>query len=350
MESHARKLVCKKNKKNRDISTSAPGDKSRTHKEILAENDRLRGTVNELTRIIKEMKEERGKLKNEISNLHDDVINSLVVERDEILESKFLYMDKLKESQRRIQEMEEERDKPNAKMDTVTQGNIPKQDCVVATASEIPAAACDSGIGMDLDSFKQHIERKIDSLIDVKLNERLAGHINAKQEEDENPEVATNSKTIDETKRKAVSYERESNIIIHGLEETDCNTSDENKVQDIFNKINVKCKPRMLYRLGIKGEGKNRPLMVHLQSKEEKDDVLLKLWRLKYARRKNERISITHDYTLEERKLIKKLVEESKRRNMNENNKETNDFVWKVRGTPKTRMRIVKIRMEQREE
>ena len=214
---------------------------------------------------------------------------------------------------------------------------------MITTVHEI---SCDSGIGIDLDSLNHQIERTVDSLIDVKLNERLSGHINATS----TTQVTTNRKIIYETKRKAVPLKREVNLIIHGLEESNCNTSDESKVEGIFDEVHINYKPRTLYRLGIKEEGKNRPLLVHMQSKEEKDNVLSKLWRLKYARRNMEGISITHDYTFEERKLIKKLVEESKRRNMNEENNGSKGFVWKVRGAPKTRMRIVKISMQQREE
>ena len=74
--------------------------------------------------------------------------------------------------------------------------------------------------------------------------------------------------------------------------------------------------------------------MVQMRSKEEKKTVLSKLGRLKYATRKY-RISITPDYTQEERKMIKELVKEAKRRNTSEAKEE---YLWKVRG-----FQIVKI-------
>ena len=338
------KEVHKKNKKNQDIPANALCRKSRTYEDISTENASLRGKVNELMHVVKQMEEERAQLKKEIFDLNDDVINSLVSERDEILERKLEYMDKLKESQRRVKDLEEERDKakllPTEEMEAETPRASPKQECVVATPSELPPASCDSGIGMDLDSFKEYMDTKIDSLIDVKLNKRLAGHVKLEQES-----YKSNNITNDVTDQEPVSDERECNIIIHGLEETGCKTADQKKVQDIFNAVNVQCGPRTLYRLGIKDESKIRPVMVHLQSKEEKYDILSKLWRLKYARSTNERISITHDYTLEERRLIKGTVDEAKRRNLNENNDGKQDFLWKVRGTPKTKLRIVKIRI-----
>ena len=66
--------------------------------------------------------------------------------------------------------------------------------------------------------------------------------------------------------------------------------------------------------------------MVCLRSNEEKDDFMSKLWRLKYVKDKFNRISITHDYTLEERKTIKEWVKKAKQRNMNENEM----YIWKL--------------------
>ena len=55
------------------------------------------------------MEDEREKLKREIKDLNEDVINSLVAERDEISQRKFEYQDKLKESNNTIRNLEDER-------------------------------------------------------------------------------------------------------------------------------------------------------------------------------------------------------------------------------------------------
>ena len=91
-----------------------------------------------------------------------------------------------------------------------------------------------------------------------------------------------------------------------------------------------------MFRLGTKIEGKSRPLMVRLISEDAKNTLFSKLSRLKYAtRRYNEKISITHDYTREERRTLKGLVEEAKRRNMIEKNER---YKWKVHGMEIIRM------------
>ena len=69
--------------------------------------------------------------------------------------------------------------------------------------------------------------------------------------------------------------------------------------------------------------------MVQMKSKDEKNSIMTKLWKLKYAT-KVERVSITHDLTLEERRNIKEMVDEAKRRNQNERNVgKQNDYAWK---------------------
>ena len=136
---------------------------------------------------------------------------------------------------------------------------------------------------------------------------------------------------------------RLNNIVIHRMPE-DSLFCDKDKVQDIFEAIGVECTPLEMFRLGSQEVNKNRPLLVRLNSKEEKNMVFSKLCRLKYVKRRfNERISITHDYTRQERRKIKELVEESKRRNRQ--NEQIEQFIWKVRG-----MQIIKICVRGREE
>ena len=79
--------------------------------------------------------------------------------------------------------------------------------------------------------------------------------------------------------------------------------------------------------------------MLRMKNKEEKEEFMSKLWMLKNVRSRFKNMSITNDYTLEERNMIKKFVEEAKRRNTIE----TNENRWKVRGTPRGGLRLVKM-------
>ena len=65
------------------------------------------------------------------------------------------------------------------------------------------------------------------------------------------------------------------------------------------------------------------------------------LWRLKNGPEKFRKISITDDYTQEERREIKRWVDEAKRRTQ-----EIDDgYVWKVRGSPRSKLRLVNMRI-----
>ena len=61
------------------------------------------------------------------------------------------------------------------------------------------------------------------------------------------------------------------------------------------------------------------------------------LGKLKQAPEKFKRISITEDYTPEERQAIREKVEEAKSRTASEGK---GNFVFKVRGTPKNGLQI----------
>ena len=68
----------------------------------------------------------------------------------------------------------------------------------------------------------------------------------------------------------------------------------------------------------------------------------MNLWMLQDLRIKLGKLSITNDRTLEERKMIKEHVKESNRRNA----EESKEFRWKVRGTLKDGLKIIRIRSE----
>ena len=71
---------------------------------------------------------------------------------------------------------------------------------------------------------------------------------------------------------------------------------------------------------------------------EDKEQVMSNLKKLKDADPEFHRLSIRDDYTMEERDLIKKFAEDAKKKN-----KEENTTAWKVRGTPKNGLHLVKI-------
>ena len=69
-----------------DTVKGAQTNQESKNTEIMAENQLLSSKLREATRKITELVNERGQLKREIEDLNDNVINSLLAERDEVHE------------------------------------------------------------------------------------------------------------------------------------------------------------------------------------------------------------------------------------------------------------------------
>ena len=75
-----------------------------------------------------------------------------------------------------------------------------------------------------------------------------------------------------------------------------------------------------------------------MKNADDKEKVMSSLKKLKDAESIYHQLSIRDDYTIEERELVKKFVQDAAKRN-----EEENTTAWKVRGTPKNGLRLVKI-------
>ena len=137
---------------------------------------------------------------------------------------------------------------------------------------------------------------------------------------------------------------RVNNIIIYGMseEQTDVNITtkekDQSFINDLFAAIEVEVIPKQIIRLGNETAGRNRPVKVVLRNSDDKGQIMSSLNKLKNADESLRGISVRDDYTIEERQLIKTMHEEAKRKN-----EADNVTHWKVRGTPKNGLRVVKV-------
>ena len=185
----------------------------------------------------------------------------------------------------------------------------------------------DSGLGRE--SLTQLIDDRVKLMIDTKLKENKRELCESK--------TISNQDQIESLPSENVNLwaDREQNVVIHGLKEDE--VSDAQLVNDVLTAAATQHTPSLMYRLGPKKNGKIRPLMLRMKSKEEKDDFMSNLWMLKKVKTRFKGMSITHDYSLDERNMIKKYVEEAKRRS------EANEHTWKVRGTPRGGLWLVKI-------
>lgn len=114
-------------------------------------------------------------------------------------------------------------------------------------------------------------------------------------------------------------------------------------VTELLGKIGVTTEPETVVRLGNVPEipvgNKIRPLKIKFNSPEEKAQMMSRLSNLKKAEAKFKKISITDDYTIEERQEIKRFVDEAKRRNSTEEG----NFYWRTRGSQKTGLELRRV-------
>ena len=90
--------------------------------------------------------------------------------------------------------------------------------------------------------------------------------------------------------------DREQNIIIHGLKEDE--VSDTQLVSELFTATATQHTPSVMNILGPKKDGKIRPLMLRMKSKDEKEEFMSKLWMLKNVRTRFKYMSISIYYRI----------------------------------------------------
>ena len=138
-----------------------------------------------------------------------------------------------------------------------------------------------------------------------------------------------NEERAEEADRKS----RGKNLIIHGKEEIEPNTDKEfvdNLIKELqIGVVNV----QLVDRIGQVTQGRKRPLKMVLNNEEDQQKVLHNLTNLK-GKPSYKGISITEDYTYNERILIREFAEQAKLKNAEEDKNKSN-IVWRVRGTPK---------------
>ena len=148
---------------------------------------------------------------------------------------------------------------------------------------------------------------------------------------------AKNDEKVEEKERER----RSKNLIIHGAEEIgDDNNGikeqDSGYVKEIFKKIGVDFEPLNIVRLGKANESRRRPIKIALKSNVEKNKVMANLNRLKGTEDEFGRISVTDDYTNNEREEIKAWTQKAQ-----EKSAQDQERVYKVWGDPKNGLRLV---------
>ena len=149
-----------------------------------------------------------------------------------------------------------------------------------------------------------------------------------------------NEELVQQRQREA----RAQNIVIHGFpEENDTQEgnieADTNTIKELLKIIEVEATPVSIVRLGKRTESKRRPIKIRMSTLNERELMMSSLGKLKVAPEKFKKISITEDYTIEERQVIKNKVEEARNKTEAEGG---GNHIWRVRGSPKNGLRLIK--------
>jgi len=154
--------------------------------------------------------------------------------------------------------------------------------------------------------------------------------------------AAKNEERIEERDKKV----RENNIIIHGCIEKDSDDQDKTFVQDMLKEISVGIvNTKSITRVGKTDSGKSRPIKVSFNNIDEKIKVMSNLRFLKGKDTYN-KVSITEDYTISERNMIRDYVERAKQQNRELGDEAKSIIV--VRGSPKNGLYLKEIMKEKR--
>ena len=225
-----------------------------------------------------------------------------------------------------------------------------------------------NGAGNDIEAILNKrldkIENSIDQIITKKLEDSMKGVTEIGQKIDN--AIATNKKTFaealggnvtdslttafrnrknQEIVNEAEREKRSANLIVHGVNEPNIESQkedDESFVSSLLEKIGVVQRPKHIFRLGPRTEEKTRPVKLVMESENVKDTIMSRLGNLKNAEDAFRKISIREDYSIEEREMVHEMVKKAAEKNAAENTQE-----WKVRGTPKTGLRLVRITKRQ---
>ena len=217
----------------------------------------------------------------------------------------------------------------------------------------------------------EQLESKIESIIESKLGEKMNTLITFNKSIQEQCDtlnkasvsysasvqvtsVSAGAQSLDfrqimrETKHEELVQQQErevrsKNIINHGCSEApviqESKAEDNYFVKELFRIMGVEAIPASTIRIGKRSDTRPRPIKIVMSNQNEKEMVMNNLGKLKNAVEKFKRISVTDDYTAEERDAIKNKVTEARKKTDAEGE---GVYVWKVRGSPKNGLRLIR--------
>ena len=284
--------------------------------------------------------------KKSLADFYEGWISDLIAERDQERESKNVYMKQLEEYKEKIRKLENNSDYEENVMETAEKDlqEATSKHAEIGKDSAQAITGNDSGIELNIDAVTQEIKDHVEILVNEKLSEIGIKH--SREKDLTVPGNDTKERLSGSLLRKNTTKEdiRDLSIIIHGINESE--TPDDFFIKELFDILEVNSGPMIAHRLGEKKEDRGRPIKIVMETKKHKAEFMTKLWKLRYAGPAHKEARITDDYTWEERQEIRRWVKMAKDKNQKDDEQGMKDHVWKVRGTPKSGLRLVQIRKQ----
>ena len=198
------------------------------------------------------------------------------------------------------------------------------------------------------------IESKLGDLIESKLKERVPV-VDSGTKEAESTYAAKVLKVPDEVRKiiqdsknndkveESEQEKRARNFVIHGADEYGDTPErvkklDTDYVIEILTHLGITQKLESVTRLGNPTDSKKRPMKVVMKTKEDKQNVMKNLGKLRGTIEYFGKISVTEDYTQSEREQLRKWSDDAKKKSASDPK-----FDYKVRGDPKNGLKLLRV-------
>ena len=201
---------------------------------------------------------------------------------------------------------------------------------------------------MKLDSFKETILtafKESANNIETKISD-VTSYASVAKETPKSLRVIIKEARSEEYKEDLDKKARRNNVIIYGVADKDFSDKEEEDksnggfAENMFKDLGVSISKKRIERIGTFQKEKSRPLKLSFTSEEDKKSIMANLKNLKGIE-KYRKMSVTDDYTRAERILIKTWADKAKKLNA-----EQNDVIWRVRGSPETRLYLKKFNIQ----
>ena len=181
-------------------------------------------------------------------------------------------------------------------------------------------------------------DKKLKELTEQKQKNNSWADIVSKEEAEKEVEDKIEKRLKEKDDEEKARKDRMKNIIVHGLDEAEGADPLERRAKDIKEVQNILrefCEVELndedivkTMRLGKYDQTKKRPILIGIKTEERKREIFQNLHKLRNA---PENISVAHDLTKKQREELQELIKDARKK---EENDQSGNFMYRVRGPP----------------